>query len=144
MSAMPVGSIGRLIPEVSSIEVLPWIGEVTEMAGLLIASRGPVVSIGDFVEIRTSTGRSVRSQVIGFRNERVLSMPLEEMDGLQPGDKVIARRDDALLHVSPGLLGRVLDGFGRPMDGGPAIRGVASYPLYTAAPQPLEREHITE
>src|SRR6202050_4486984 len=82
---MPASStIGQLIPEVTGIEVLPWIGEVTEMAGLLIASRGPVVSIGDFVEVLTASGRSVRSQVIGFRNERVLSMPLEEMDGLQP------------------------------------------------------------
>ena len=100
--------------------MLPWIGEVTEMVGLLIASRGPVVSIGDFVEVRTASGRSIRSQVIGFRNDRVLSMPLEEMDGLQPGDRVIARRDDALLRVGPGLLGRVLDGFGRPIDEGPA------------------------
>jgi flagellum-specific ATP synthase len=69
---------------VPGIEVLPWIGEVTEMVGLLIASRGPVVSIGDFVEVRTASGRSIRSQVIGFRNDRVLSMPLEETDGLQP------------------------------------------------------------
>ena len=61
------------IPQVPDIEVLPWIGEVTEMVGLLIASRGPVVSIGDFVEVRTASGRSIRSQVIGFRNDRVLS-----------------------------------------------------------------------
>ena len=81
-------SIRELTHQVSGIEVLPWIGEVTDMAGLLIASRGPVVSIGDFIEVRTSAGRSIRSQVIGFRNERVLSMPLEETDGLQPGDRV--------------------------------------------------------
>ena len=142
-SSIVSSTIAHLIPAVSSIEVLPWIGEVTEMTGLLIASRGPVVSIGDFVEVLTS-GRSVRSQVIGFRNDRVLSMPLEEMDGLQLGDRVIARRDDARLRVGPGLLGRVLDGFGRPMDDGPPLRAAASYPLYTAPPQPLDREHIVE
>jgi FliI/YscN family ATPase len=66
------------------------------------------------------------------------------MDGLQPGDRVIARRDDALLRVGPGLLGRVLDGFGRPMDEGPPVRASMSYPLYTAPPQPLDREHIVK
>ena len=142
--SLATSAIGNLVPQVAGIEVLPWIGEVTDMTGLLIASRGPVVSIGDFVEVLTSSGRSVRSQVIGFRNERVLSMPLEEMDGLQPGDRVIARRDDALLRVGPGLLGRVLDGFGRPIDEGPAIRSSTAYPLYAAAPCPLDREHITE
>ena len=142
-------SIRELLPHVPGIEVLPWIGEVTEITGLLIASRGPVVSTGDFVEVRTApglqapAGRSIRAQVIGFRNDRVLSMPLEETGGLQPGDRVIARRDDALLRVGPGLLGRVLDGFGRPLDEGPPLRAVTSYPLYTAPPQPLDREHIT-
>src|SRR5271167_5256199 len=142
---MPANSsIAHLIPAVSAIEVLPWIGEVTEMTGLLIASRGPVVSIGDFVEVLTSSGRSIRSQVIGFRNDRVLSLPLEEMDGLQLGDRVIARKEDALLHVGPALLGRVLDGFGRPIDEGPPIQTSAAYPLYAVAPCPMEREHIVE
>src|SRR5271168_3434234 len=142
--APPSTSIRELIPQVAGMEVLPWIGEVTEMVGLLIASRGPVVSIGDFVEVRTSSGRSIRSQVIGFRNEQVLSLPLEEMDGLQLGDRVIARKSEALLKVGPQLLGRVLDGFGRPIDGGPPIQASATYPLYAAAPCPLDREHITE
>ena len=56
--APPNLSIRDLVPQVPGLEVLPWIGEVTEMVGLLIASRGPVVSTGDFVEVRTSSGRS--------------------------------------------------------------------------------------
>lgn len=135
---------GQLGAELGNIELFPWIGEVTEMVGLLIASRGPVVSIGDFCEICTSSGRTIRSQVIGFRNDRVLSLPLEEMDGLQLGDRVIARKEDALLRVGPGLLGRVLDGFGRPIDEGPALQTCAAYPLYAAAPCPMDREHIVE
>ncbi len=144
MAAPVITPIGELIPHVPDIELLPWMGEVTEMVGLLIASRGPVTSIGDFCEVRTSSGRSIRSQVIGFRNERVLSMPLEEIDGLQLGDRIVSRKNDALLRVGPGLLGRVLDGFGRPMDGGPPIRASEAYPLYAQAPSPLEREHILE
>src|SRR5450755_3322081 len=140
-ASSPITPLINYAPE---IELLPWVGEVTEMVGLLIASRGPVVSIGDFCEVRTSSGRSIRSQVIGFRDEQVLSLPLEEMDGLQLGDRVIARKNEALLRVGPQLLGRVLDGFGRPMDGGPPIQAAATYPLYAAAPCPLDREHITE
>src|SRR5450755_2130224 len=140
-ASSPITPLINYAPE---IELLPWVGEVTEMVGLLIASRGPVVSIGDFCEVRTSSGRSIRSQVIGFRDEQVLSLPLEEMDGLQLGDRVIARKNEALLRVGPQLLGRVLDGFGRPIDGGPPILAAAKYPLYAPAPCPLEREHITE
>lgn len=136
--------VGPLVEHLPNIELLPWVGQVTEMVGLLIASRGPVVSIGDFCEVRTSSGRSIRSQVIGFRNESVLSLPLEEIDGLQLGDRIIARKDDALLRVGQGLLGRVLDGFGRPIDGGPPIQSSATYPLYVSAPAALEREHIDE
>ena len=142
---MPSNSlVSHLVPQVSEIELMPWVGEVTEMVGLLVASRGPVVSIGDFCEVYTSNGRSVRAQVVGFRNERVLSMPLEEIDGLQLGNRVIARNNESQLRVSPALLGRVLDGFGQPIDGGPPIQGTETYPLYNPAPSPLDREHITE
>jgi len=144
MASATSSVFSQLNGHLADIEILPWIGEVTEMVGLLIASRGPVVSIGDFCEIRTSSGRSIRSQVIGFRNDRVLSLPLEEMDGLQLGDRVIARKEDALLRVGPGLLGRVLDGFGRPIDEGPPLQTCAAYPLYAPAPCPMEREHILE
>lgn len=119
-----------------------WTGAVTELIGLLIESQGPASAIGDFCEIRTSSGRPVRTQVIGFRSGRVLSMPLEETDGLQLGDTVIARREDARIGVSRALLGRVLDGFGRPIDGGPPIAADTSYELFAAPPGPLQRVPI--
>jgi len=141
---MAASQLRPLIPEVSNIDLLPWIGQVTELVGLLIASRGPVVSVGDFCEARAANGRRIRSQVIGFRNEQVLSLPLEEIDGMKLGDRIVARKDDAMLQVGPGLLGRVLDGFGHPIDDGPPIQAAAAYPLYTPAPCPLDREHIVE
>jgi flagellum-specific ATP synthase len=73
------------------------LGAVTEMVGLLIESSGPPVALGDFCEIRTLQGRSVRVQVIGFRDGRVLSMPLEETTGIRLGDKVVARPVAALV-----------------------------------------------
>jgi FliI/YscN family ATPase len=121
-----------------------WRGHVTELTGLLIESAGPAVAVGDFCEIQTFGGRVIRTQVIGFRNGRVLSMPLEETDGLQLGDDIIARSEQARIPVGRSLLGRVIDGFGDPMDGGPPIEADASYELYCQPPNPLSREHITE
>lgn len=117
-------------------------GEVTEMVGLLIESRGPAVALGDFCEVQTSSHRHLRTQVIGFRNGKVLSMPLEETDGLQLGDRIVARTGDARVQVGPQLLGRVLDGFGRPIDGKGPIADAVAYDLMAKPPGPLERENI--
>jgi FliI/YscN family ATPase len=119
-------------------------GRVTEVVGLLVESEGPAAGLGDFCEIVLANGRRVRTQVIGFRSGRVLSMPLEETDGLQLGDTIIARSAAARVPVGRALLGRVLDGFGRPMDGGPMIEAEDAYPLYTAPPGPLSRPSIKE
>src|SRR5579862_3707771 len=137
-------SLAPYLQDLPQIDPLPWCGEVTATVGLLIESQGPAVAIGDFCEIFTADGGRIRTQVIGFRNGRVLAMPLDEPDGLQLGSRVIARSQDAQLAVGPGLLGRVLDGFGQPMDGGPPIESSSTYPLYAPPPNPLERKHITD
>src|SRR5579885_551223 len=126
------------------IETMRSAGRIRELVGLLAASDGPAAALGDLCEIRAAGKRPVRAQVVGFRDGRVLLMPLEETGGLQPGDLVIARPDAARMEAGGGLLGRVIDGFGKPIDGGPAIAAEASCDLYAAAPGPLEREHITE
>jgi FliI/YscN family ATPase len=127
-----------------SIDPLLWTGEVTEMVGMLIESRGPAVSIGSFCEVQCASGKSIRTQVVGFREGKVLSIPLEETDGVRLGDTIVARSDDARIAVGPDLLGRVLDGFGQPMDVGPRIRPAAYYDLYGAPPNPLLREPIRD
>ena len=123
-------------------------GRVTEMVGLLLESQGPPVAAGDFCEIHASNGRRIRAQAIGFRNGKVLSMPLEETGGIQLGDPIVARSDEARIHVSPALLGRVLDGFALPIDGrgplAPTDADSARYDLQAAAPGPLERRNIDE
>lgn len=126
------------------METLQRAGRVSEIVGMLISSDGPATAVGDFCEIRSSDGRTVRTQVVGFRDGRVLLMPLEDTGGLQLGDIVIARPEAARVEVGPQLLGRVLDGFGKPMDGRPPIDPEALYDLYATPPGPLQREHITE
>src|ERR1700689_1613488 len=136
--------LSDLISTLSQMETLQWAGRVSEIVGLLIASDGPATAVGDFCEIRSAKGRTVRAQVVGFRDGKVLLMPLEETGGLQLGDTVIARPEAARVEVGPQLLGRVLDGFGKPMDGGASIDPEALYDLYATPPGPMEREHITE
>jgi flagellum-specific ATP synthase len=119
-------------------------GEVVELVGLIVESRGPAAAMGDFCEIRTRSGRAIRTQVIGFREGRVLSMPLEETDGLCLGDRIIARGGESDVEVSAKLLGRVLDGFGMPMDGGPPVIANETRPLYAAPRSPMERAHIDQ
>lgn len=119
-------------------------GSVVRTAGLLVESHGPAAGLGDFCEILTRSGQTVRTQVIGFRDGRILSLPLEETSGLQPGDLIVARPSAARVPVSEALLGRVLDGFGRPLDGGPPVPPAALYDIYAAPPGPLEREPIQE
>jgi len=137
-------SLASYFDELERIPQFRWTGQVTEVSGLLVESRGPSAAIGDFCEVSASSGRSIRMQVIGFRNGRVLSMPLEEIDGLQLGDEVTARSEDARVEVGSGLLGRVIDGFGKPMDGGPPIAAEDTYSLYGKPVSPMDREHITQ
>lgn len=119
-------------------------GRVTDVTGMLLESEGPAAAIGDFCEVRIPGGRTIRAQVIGFRNGKLLSMPLEDTGGISQGAIIVARPQAGRVPVGDALLGRVLDGFGQPMDGGPPIHPAALYDLYALPPGPLERENITE
>src|SRR5579884_1905380 len=113
-SAIPPLDLNSYPALLDRIQPIRLEGEVVELVGLLVESRGPSAAIGDFCEIRTRTGRTIRTQVVGFRNGRVLSMPLEETGGLSLGDAIVARGGESTVDVSPQLLGRVIDGFGVP------------------------------
>lgn len=128
---------------VECADPLRWTGTVTRVAGLVVESAGPPVALGDFCEIRTR-GRRIRAQVVGFRDGAVLSMPLDEMSGLSAGDLVLGRGSEARVAVSPALLGRVLDGFGQPMDGLGPLEGAERYPLHQPPPGPLQRKPIDQ
>src|SRR5579862_1196016 len=97
-------SLSAYLNDLAQLDPVRWTGQVTDVVGLLIESSGPNVGIGDFCEVLTAQGRRIRAQVIGFRHGHVLSMPLEETDGLQLGDAVVARGEEARVEVGPGLL----------------------------------------
>jgi FliI/YscN family ATPase len=132
------------LEKLGRLESCRWTGAVTELIGLLVESNGPAAAVGDFCEIMTQSGRSIRTQVIGFRDGHVLSMPLEETDGLHLGDPITARKEDSRIEVGPELLGRVLNGFGKPVDDLGPVGARDAYDLYTPPPGPLDREPICE
>jgi len=138
--SFPLERYLRIATETSTFQ---WTGRVVELVGLLIVSEGPAAAIGDFCEIRTAK-RAVRVQVTGFRDGRVLSMPLEETDGIQLGDRIVLRPESSLVRTGPALLGRVLDGFGQPMDQGPRLETEEGYELMAAPAGPMERAPINE
>src|SRR3972149_8679436 len=84
------------------------------------------------------------AEVIGFRNERALLMPLGEMQGIQPGCAIYRLHSAFRAPVGTALLGRVLDGMGRPIDGRGPLGVTETAPIYNAAPHPLRRQAITE
>jgi flagellum-specific ATP synthase len=119
-------------------------GAVTEVTGLLIASRGPWLPVGGVCQIHPVGGaRPTLAEVVGFRGEQTLLMPLGDLRGIGPGSRVVALTKEAHLPVDERLLGRVLDGLGRPIDGREFVAAHA-YPLYAANSNPLEREEISE
>ncbi|MDQ6759259.1 MAG: FliI/YscN family ATPase [Acidobacteriota bacterium] len=136
--------LDRYLASLERADPLQWTGKVSQIIGLLVESNGPAAAIGDFCEAVVAGGRRIRTQVIGFRDGRVLSMPLEETDGLQLGDTIVARKEGSRVAVGQGLLGRVLDGFGNPMDGKPPIFAEDMYDLLRAPPGPLQREPIED
>jgi FliI/YscN family ATPase len=125
------------------LDTFQRVGTVRELAGVAIESDGPAAGVGELCEI-LSRDRRIRTQVVGFRDGRVVSIPLEDTSGIQVGDRILARGAASRVAVGEQLLGRVLNGFGEPDDGLPPIEPQALYELYASAPGPLEREHITE
>jgi len=111
---------------VRGAHVLERVGRVVEVTGLIIESEGPDVSLGDICRIQNERGGSVaEAEVVGFRDNRVLLMPLDEAHGLHPGCRVAATGRGDSLQVGAWLRGRVLDGLGRPIDGKGPLQGRA-------------------
>jgi len=119
------------------------IGRVTNVVGLVIEAHGPVSCLGTVCDIyTTSRNTTIAAEVSGFKDNNVLLMPLEDIHGIAPGCKVVARQQRAVLPVGSGLLGRVIDGLGNPIDGKGPIAAECEYPIYATAVNPLHRKRI--
>ncbi len=119
------------------------VGTVTGIAGLVIESDGPNVGLGELCLIRSSRDDfSVRAEVVGFREHRVLLMPLGETAGLHVGCEVAAADFPPLPRTGPEMLGRVLDALGRPFDSLGLLPVERLATRNTTPPHPLRRQRI--
>jgi flagellar biosynthesis/type III secretory pathway ATPase len=131
---------------VEGVRPVDKIGQVRQVTGPVIESDGPEVSLGEVCEIvSTRKNVSATAEVVGFRDNRVLLMPLGDLHDIHPGCQVIAATREATIPVGEGLVGRVIDGLGRPIDGkGPLRAHLVAGSLNRAAPNPMFRQRISE
>src|SRR5574344_1462097 len=130
---------------IEKTDTIKEIGKVTEIIGLIIEADGPESSIGDLCYIYSSfDSEPVWAEVVGFRELKILLMPLGNMEGLQPGAIVVNTGDAMKIKVGERLLGRVLDGLGRPIDNLGEINCQQYQSTHAEAINPLKRTRITE
>jgi len=120
-------------------------GKVNQVVGLVIESDGPHVSVGELCTItNTGSGPPVLAEVVGFKQSKVLLMPLGLMEGISPGSKVTASDEAFTVKVGDSLLGRVLNGLGEPIDSKGPVWSTEKRSVISAPPDPLSRQRVSE
>ncbi|MCA8956717.1 MAG: EscN/YscN/HrcN family type III secretion system ATPase, partial [Planctomycetes bacterium] len=117
-------------------------GRVAALSGVLVEAVGMRCASGDRCTIHTQRGE-VGAEVVGFRDGVTLLMPTDNLPGVAPFDPVVGHAEPFVVPTGDQLLGRVVDAFGAPLDGGPPIRGI-DRPVVAAAPHALSRAPVVE
>ena len=117
-------------------------GEVANVSGILIEAAGLPAAVGELVEIEAGRERRILAEVVGFRRDATLLMPHGPSDGVAPLQRVSSLGRAFDVRVGPDLVGRILDGFGEPIDGGPRLAGRLRLPVQRDAPPALSRPPI--
>ncbi len=118
-------------------------GRIVQVVGLVAESQGPDVRVGDLCKICFRDGsHELDAEVVGFREDRVLLMPLGALQEVGPGCDVVSTNRPLEVPVGDALLGRVLDGLGNPIDDKGPIAASDFYPLYATPPHPLRRKMV--
>jgi FliI/YscN family ATPase len=146
LSAPSIQTSGRftqLLQRVRQTAVVENRGKVAQVIGLVIESEGPLAAMGEVCRIESGRGgESTLAEVVGFRNHRVLLMPLGELRGIQPGSDVIALGSPLQVPVGEALKGRVLNGLGNSIDGERPIAAEQKVSALLPPPHPLKRQRI--
>jgi flagellum-specific ATP synthase len=121
-----------------------WAGNVLDAAGQSMECAGPLCSIGDCCEIVGGGGKRYAGEVIGFRGQRVLAMPLEGIEGIRYGDTVVGLGRTPDFPAGEGLIGRVLDAVGAPLDDAGPLQASDREPIRRAPPAAMDRIPIRE
>lgn len=138
-------NIEKYISAVNEKRFMKYTGRITKVTGLTIESNGPMASIGELCYIYPyKSDIPIMSEVVGFKEGKILLMPLGEMEGIASGSIVVGSGKTLRINVGNDLIGRVVDGLGRPMDDLGPIKTNKFYPLFNTPPSPLERKLIEE
>ncbi len=137
--------VEKLLERVHNVPRFAQYGRATRVVGLVIEAVGVDVAMGELCEVRSlAHDASVLAEVVGFHERGVLLMPLGEVQGIHPGSAVVPTGRALGLEVGPGLLGRILDGLGHPMDGLGSLGPTVRVPLSSSPPNPLSRRPVDE
>jgi flagellum-specific ATP synthase len=129
----------KILEETDPIQ---FTGRVERIVGLTIESIGPVVKYGDLCRIKITDGEYLHAEVVGFNKNRIILMPIGEMQGVVPGAQVFAAGSSLMVPVGEGLLGRVISGIGVPLDGLGPLDASGTYPLDGKRVNPMERVSV--
>lgn len=119
-------------------------GRVVKISGMVAEASGPDLGVGSLCVIRSVDGRDIQAEVVGFKDHRIVVMPLGELVGVGPGSPIVKISGRAAIPVGRGYLGRVVDGLGRPLDGGGTIAADTEYPVHGKLLNPMKRQIISD
>jgi type III secretion protein N (ATPase) len=117
-------------------------GRVVELTGLVVRALAEGLRQGELVRIRSAGAKPLVAEVVGFRGDEAVLLPLGDTRGLAPGAEVVPSGRPFAIRAGRALLGRVLDGLGRPIDGRALPEGLVPWDLERAAPNPLQRQRV--
>ena len=143
---MSATDVKALLDLLAKAEPYEEIGQVDQVIGLVIESRGPKAKLNDVCLIETGDPfmPTIPTEVVGFKEGKLLLMPLGEMGNLSPGARVFNTGHSFRVNVGPELVGRVLDGLGNPIDDRFDISQDMAFHVHAHAPHPLKRKEIVE
>ena len=134
----------RFHSALQDVDLFSCKGSILRVSGLTVESNGPSVGMGQLCEIHLRDDRKVPAEVVGFKVGHLILLPLEQVDGISPGDTVTTLDRPRYITLDESILGRVIDGLGRPIDGKGPLRGREKRPLDNSSPPALSRKMITE
>lgn len=135
----------RYFQALEQLDPLRYEGRVVRVIGLTIEAEGLPAEVGELCVVHSQRGeQSISAEVVGFTRDRVVLMPLGEMQGIRPGARVLSTGRNLEFRSGKALLGRVLDGLGQPIDGLGSLDGTRKVILGGRSPDPLARSPISE
>ena len=138
-------SAERLRNALKDKEFFEYGGRVSQVYGLTVEAVGLGCKLGDICRIYTDgKDKFILSEVVGFKEKKVLLMPFGELSGVGPNSYVVSDNRSLSVPVGREFCGRVLDGLGNPMDGLGPVKADTTYPIMNNPPNPMERRRITE